>query len=124
MIHHGGNLGIRIDFHEAAAELIAFTDIDQPGVILSPGMAKSQQFLQHYRDLDAIGRGQGVKLQWVLAHRQFFVMGGAGDGPVDVGELTAVAGLPLPDFRRCIGVVGHWNALTISQGQLTCSMPT
>jgi hypothetical protein len=66
-----------------------FVDADQPGVVFGAGVAQRQQLFQHHGDLDAVGRGQRVQLQRVLAHRQLLVMRGAGDGPVDVGELAA-----------------------------------
>jgi hypothetical protein len=42
------------------------------------------------------------------ADRTFFVMGGACNWPVDIGELTAIFGIPFPDvgggvFGKCLG---------------------
>ena len=41
----------------------------------------------------------------MLAHGQFLVMRGTGNGPVDAGELAAVFSVPLPDGE---GGVGGW----------------
>ena len=61
-------------------------------------MTGRQQFFEHDGDFDAVGRGEGVELQRVLTDGQVDVFGGAGNGAVDVGELTATFLLPLPDF--------------------------
>ena len=61
------------------------------------------QLFEHDRHLDAIGRGQGIQLQRVLAYRQVFLVRGAGDGPVDAGELATVFLVPLPDGGRGVG---------------------
>jgi hypothetical protein len=73
------NLGVRVDRDEAAAELLPFVDPDQPGVVLRAGMAERQQFLQHHRDLDAVGGGQRIQLQRMAPDRQLLVMRGSGD---------------------------------------------
>lgn len=61
-VQQRGNFGVRVDRHEAAAELVALVDADEPSVILRARMACSEKLLQHYRDLLAVGRRQGVKL--------------------------------------------------------------
>ena len=48
-------------------------------------------------------RAQRIQLQRVLAHRQFLVVRGPGNGPVDAGELTAVFFVPLPDGGGGVG---------------------
>src|SRR3546814_9327649 len=59
------------------------------------------------RYLLPIGRGEGIELEYVLADRQFPVMGRPGDRPVDVGEGAPAFLVPGPDPRRNIGCVGH-----------------
>ena len=94
--------------HEAAAELIAFADLDQPGVVFCAAFTEREQFLQHDRDLDAVGRRQRIELQRMLADRQFLVVRGAGDRPVDAGKFTAAFLVPFPDFRRRVfGFLRH-----------------
>jgi hypothetical protein len=61
VIHERGYLGVRVDSHKAAAELIA-VDPDQPGIVFRTAVAKRQQFFQHYRDLHPVRRGQRIKL--------------------------------------------------------------
>ena len=98
------DLRVRVDRHEAAAELIALADVDQPGVVLGAGMAQREQFLEHDRDLHAVGRAERIELQRVAADRQLLLMRRAGDRPVDVGK-GAAAGLgPGPDLRRRVVV--------------------
>ncbi len=77
MIGERGNFRVGIDLHKAAGKLIALADIDQPCVIFRIRMPRRKQLLQHDRHLDAIGRGQRVKLERMRAHRQGFFMGGA-----------------------------------------------
>mmetsp|Transcript_1028 Transcript_1028/g.2629 ORF Transcript_1028/g.2629 Transcript_1028/m.2629 type:complete len:265 (-) Transcript_1028:326-1120(-) len=100
------DLGVGVHRDEAAAELLAFVDADQPGVVLGAGVAEGQQLLQHHRDLDAIGRAQRVELQRVAADRQLTLVGGAGHWAVDVGKLAAAGLVPGPDWRRYVGI-GH-----------------
>ena len=54
-------------------------------------------------NLDPIGRAQRVELEPVLAHGQLLLVGGAGDGAVDVGELAPGLLLPLPHIWWLIG---------------------
>ena len=91
-----------IDRDEAAAELVAVADPDQPGVIFGAGVAERQQLLQHHRDLHAVRRAERIELQRMAADRQLLVVRGPGDGAVDVGEAAAVGLVPGPDFRRHI----------------------
>lgn len=125
MIHQCRDFGVRIDADETGAELVAFADLDQPRIIVCALVAGGQQFFQHDRDLLAIRRRQRIKLQRVLANRQFLVMGGAGDRAVDIGELAAIALAPGPDLGRFIsggeiiggGIFGHENvSLFVSGG--------
>ena len=53
-------------------------------------------------NLDPIGRGQRVELEAVLPDGQLLLVGGAGDGAVDVGELAPGLLLPLPHIRRLV----------------------
>ena len=102
------NLGVRVDLDEAAGELVALADLDQPGVVFGAAVAGSQELFQHDRHLDAVRRRQGIELQRMLADRQLLVMGRAGDGTVDAGELAAAFLVPGPDGgRRVVGIVGH-----------------
>ena len=94
-----GDFGIGVDIHKAAAELLAFTNADQPGVVFRALVAKRQKLLQQDRHLLAIGRAQRIKLHGVVAHRQFLVMRRAGDGAVDIGKAPAIGLVPGPDFR-------------------------
>ena len=110
-VEQGRNLGIRIDRDKAAAELVAFADLDQPGVIFRPGMTRRQQFFQQDGHLDAIRGGQRVKLERMLPHGEHLVMCRAGNGAVDAGELPAIVLVPGPDAGRDIrGCIGHLSA--------------
>ena len=71
--------------HEAAAELIAFADLDEPRVVLRP-VPSAQQLFQHHRDLHAVRRGERVELQRMTADRQLLLVRRPGDRPIDVGE--------------------------------------
>jgi hypothetical protein len=87
--------------------LHAFVDADQPSIIFRAAKAESEQFLQHHGDLDSIGCCERVELKRMTTHRQLFVVCGSSDGPVDVGELTAVGFVPGPDFGWGVGSVCH-----------------
>src|SRR6185369_6853833 len=101
-IHQRWYLGIRIDRHKSAAELVA-VDPDQPRIVFGTSMTSSQQLLKHHRDLDAIRRGQRVKLKRMTAYRQFLVMRWTGDRTIDAGKFAAALLVPGPDFGRHIG---------------------
>src|SRR5690606_24814260 len=90
-------LRVGVDTDKAAAELVAFLDANQPGIVLGLDDAQLQQLLKHDGYLDAVGSGQGIELQGMFAAGQFPLVGGPGDGPVDVGELAAVVLIPGPD---------------------------
>jgi hypothetical protein len=108
LIQQRRDLGVRVDGDEAAAELIAFADPNQPSVVFGAAMALRQQFLQHHRDLHAIGRRQRIELERMASDRQLLVMGRPGDRPVDAGEPAAVFFVPGPNLgRRVGGRVGH-----------------
>ena len=85
-VDHRRDLGIRVDRDEAAAELVALADPDQPGVVFGALVALRQQLLEHDRDLDAVRRALRIELQRVLADRQFLLVLRAGGRAVDVGE--------------------------------------
>jgi hypothetical protein len=107
-IHQGRNLGVRIGSDEAAAELVALADLDQPGVVLGALVTQRQQLLEHDRDLLAIRGAQRIELQRMLADRQFLLAGRAGDRPVDVGEPAPAGLVPGPDLGRdVLGCVAH-----------------
>src|SRR5580704_2812084 len=104
-VHQSRDLRVWIDGDEVAAELLTLVDPDQPGVVLGAFMAQRQQLLEHDRDLLAIGSRQRIELKGMAADRQFLVVGGAGDRPVDVRELPAARLAPGPDLWR--GVFGR-----------------
>ena len=94
------DLRIRIDRDEAAGELVAVADPDRPGVVFGARMTRREQFLEHNRDLHAIGRGERIELQRMAPDRELLVMRRTGDRPVDVGEASAIGLVPGPDLRR------------------------
>jgi hypothetical protein len=57
-----GNLGVRIDGYETAAELLALPDVDEPGVVLGPRMPQCEQLLEHDGDFLAVGGAQRIEL--------------------------------------------------------------
>jgi hypothetical protein len=83
-------LGVGVDCHEAAAELVALADLDQLGVVLRPSTAEGQHFLEHHCDLHAVRRSHGVELEGMAAGRKILVVRGPGDRADDVCELVAV----------------------------------
>ena len=103
-VHQRGDLRVGIGGHKTTAELLAFTDADQPGVVLGAAVAQRQQFFQHDRHFHTIGRGQRVQLHGVAAHRQVLVKCGARHRAVDVGKLATIGFVPGPDFGGCVGV--------------------
>ena len=108
MIDEDGDLGIGIGRDKAAAELVARIDANQPSIIFRAAVAQSQQLLQHHRDLDAVGRAQGIELQGMASDRQVLFVGRTRDRAVDIGELAAIVLVPGPDLRRHIGgLFGH-----------------
>ena len=107
MVDQGRDLGVRVGGDEAGAELLPIADLDQPGVVFRAAVACGQQFLQHDRDLDAVRRTQGVKLERMLAYRQFLLKLGAGGRLVDAGELAAGRLFMHPDFRRDVFCFAH-----------------
>ncbi|MNC55141.1 hypothetical protein D3C75_1046550 [compost metagenome] len=70
-------------------------------------MAQREQLFEGDGDLDAIGRGQGVQLQRVLALRQVLVVSRAGNRAVDAGELAAGRCVVAPDFGWHVGRLAH-----------------
>ena len=70
VVEQRGDLAVGIERDEAAAELVAFADVDQPGVIVGAGMARGEQFLEQDGDLDAVGGAEAVELERVLADGQ------------------------------------------------------
>jgi hypothetical protein len=113
-VHEGRDLGIGVHLDKAAAELLAFVDADQPGVVFRAAVAQGQQLFQQDGDLHAIGRAERIELQRMAAHRQLTLVRGAGNRTVDVGELTATGGVPGPDLGR--RVVRH-EAFRVSTRQ-------
>ena len=74
-VDHGRDLRIGIDRDEAAAELIALADLDQPGVVLGALVAAREQLLEHDRDLRAVRRRQRIELERMAADRQLLLVG-------------------------------------------------
>ena len=93
-VHQRRDLGVRVDRHEAAAELVALADLDQPGVVLGAAVAERQQLLEHDRDLHAVRRAQRVELQRMAADRQLLVVGGPA-----IGRLMLANRPPLALFQ-------------------------
>jgi hypothetical protein len=62
------DLRIRIDRDEAAAELLAVVDLYGPGVVLRRLVTECEQLLEHHRHLHAVGRGERVDLERMLAY--------------------------------------------------------
>ena len=106
-IEQRGDLRIRVDRHEARAELIALTDVDQPRIIFRSAMSGRQQLLEHDGDLLAVGRAERIKLERMLADRQLLVVRRPRDRPVDGGEAAAAFLVPGPDLRRRVFLVAH-----------------
>jgi hypothetical protein len=102
VIHERGDLGIRVDLDESAAELFALVDSDEPGVVFRCAMTERQQFFKHHRDLDTVGRGQRVQLQRMPAYGQDLVVRRTRRRAVDVRETTDTVRLPGPIVRRRI----------------------
>ncbi|MCY1441817.1 hypothetical protein D9M71_581540 [compost metagenome] len=101
------DLRVRVDLDKTAGELFTLADADQPGVVLGTDMPKRQQLLEHDGHLHAIGRGQRIQLQRMLAGRQRLVMGRAGNRAVDVGELATRRRVVFPDLGRNIRRFAH-----------------
>ncbi len=54
---------MRIYGHEAAAELLAFANVDEPRVVPGVSMTRRQQLFEQDRHLDTVRRAEGVELQ-------------------------------------------------------------
>jgi hypothetical protein len=67
MVDQRRDLRVRIDLGEAAAELVALEDVDQPGVVFRTRMAGGQQLLEQDRDLLPVRRALRIELQRMLA---------------------------------------------------------
>ena len=107
MVAQRRDLRVRVNFDKAAGELVAFADTNQPGVILSACYTQRQQLFQHDRHFLPIRRAQRVELEWVITNGQHFLMRGAGNRTVDIGERAAVILFPFPYFRWLVVIVGH-----------------
>ncbi len=107
-VHERRNLGVRIDRDEAATELLALVDLDQPGVVFRPGVPERKQLFEHDGDLHPVRRAQRIELQGVTPHRELLVVRGARDRPVDVRKGSAAALGPGPDRRWLVlGGIRH-----------------
>ena len=107
MVHQGRDLGVRVGRNKSAGKLVALHDVDQPGIILSAGMTRREQFFKHYSDFDAVRCAQRIELQRMFPNLQILVMGRARNRPVDAGETPAALSIPFPDLRWDIGIVSH-----------------
>src|SRR3546814_19284929 len=94
-----GDLAVRIGADEAARKLVALADIDQPGVIFGARMARREQFLEHHRDLHAIGRTERIKLERMLSDRQILAVRRPRARTVAIGETPAAFSFPRTSFR-------------------------
>ncbi len=107
-VEKSGDLGVRIDGDEAASELAALVDPDQPGVVLGAVMAEFEEFLEHDRRLHAVRSRQGVELEGMPTDGELLVVRGAGARTIDAGETAAVIRVRGPDVgRRIVGLVAH-----------------
>ena len=98
---------VRIDGDEATAELIAFGDPDQPGVVFRAAIAKPQQFFQHYRDFH-VRRGERIELDGMAPRPAALVVRRSRDRAINAREPAATFLGPFPDFRRRVsGLVVH-----------------
>ena len=86
---------------DVPAEVRGAVAVDAGAVEAGPG----EQFFQQDGNLDAIGRGERVELQGVVADRKFFVMGRSRSRPVNVSKAPAILFVPLPNFRWRIRTV-------------------
>src|SRR5215510_4960282 len=66
-IHQGRYFRVRVHFHKATAELLAFADVDQPGIVLGTAVAECEKLFQHHGYFHAVGRCTRIELQGVLA---------------------------------------------------------
>ena len=107
MIDHCGNFGVGIDIDKAAGELRAFADIDDPCVVFGVAMAELEQFLENDIGLHAIGRGERIKLVWMIAFGQILFALRPGCWPIDIGKAAAALAVMGPDFWRGVGWVSH-----------------
>jgi hypothetical protein len=60
-VKQGGNFRIRIDGDESAAELVAVTDADQPGIVLRTLVAEGEQLFERDGDLLAVGGAERIE---------------------------------------------------------------
>ena len=56
VVDQRGDFGVGIGCDKSAAKLRALVDAHQPGVVFRTAVAQCQQFFQHHRDFDAVGR--------------------------------------------------------------------
>jgi hypothetical protein len=57
-------------------------------------VAELEQFLEQDRGFLAIGRGERIKLERMLADGEIPIVRRAGDRPIDVGELSPAQRIP------------------------------
>ena len=110
LIDQRWDLGVGVGTNKAAAELVAVLDADQPDILFGARVACGQQFLQHHRHLDALGRALRIELQGVASDREDLVMGRSSGRAIDAGEAATVFLGGRPDLGRCVirkGVDGN-----------------
>ena len=92
-IFHCWNFRVWVESHEPAGELLTLADVYGVGIVFCAFVAQLKQFLEHDRDLYAIGRCKRVELEGVLADRQIFLFARAGSRAVDIGKAAAAFGV-------------------------------
>ena len=101
------NFRIGIGIDEATAELVAFADANQPGIVFGTGVAEREQLLEHDRDLDTVRRPKRIELHRMTADWQFLFMRRTRDRSIDIGETSAAGLVPGPDLRGRVGRISH-----------------
>ena len=118
------DLRVRIDPDEAAPELVAIVDLDEPRVVLGAGVTRREELLEQDGHLHAVRRRERIELQRMLPDRELFLVGRSCNGAIDAGETTAAFLVPGPDLRgRVARFVAHaCIVLRCSFGDQRCEM--
>mmetsp|Transcript_16524 Transcript_16524/g.49329 ORF Transcript_16524/g.49329 Transcript_16524/m.49329 type:complete len:339 (-) Transcript_16524:28-1044(-) len=97
VVHHGGDLRIRVEIDEPRSELCSI-DFDLPRVVIKLGVHRAN-LLEHDGHLNAVRRAQTIQLDWVFADAERLLRSRPRGGAVDTSELAA-ADNRLPHLRR------------------------